>query len=194
MAFATVEELTSYLGGAALDPTAAQQALDLATAEVIAATGNRFEEATLAAVLGGTGSPVMILPDLPVSAVVEVLAAQGRADEDEVEADRFDWDEDGVLELIDGTVWARRRRWYRVTYTAGLSEVPAVVVGVVLGAAGRLTTNPQGLTGETLGRYSYTLAGNAAGGGLTADERARLEPWFISTRLRGTPEAPPEGS
>lgn len=174
----------------------AELLLKLASAEVRAYTGNLFDFVENDEVLvNGSGSRVLLLPEAPVRAVTEVLEAAGRTTETVLAGPLaaspvWEWDEDGVLERIDGGVFARRRRFYSVTYDHGFDVVPDEVKGIVLQVAARAFLNPEGLKQETLGRYSYTLAGEAAGVGLYGPERGTLDSYFVSRKMReGTASA-----
>lgn len=181
---ATVAELRIFLQDPDLDEEQARLFLTLASAEARAYTGNGFEWVEGDTIrLNGTGSPVILLPEAPVAAIIEIKAAAGTADAAVLADDSFDWDQDGVVELRRG-VFFRRRRWYEVTYDHGFENIPDEVKGAVLGIAARGLENPDGVTQETLGAYSYTLAGGAAGVGLVAGDRIALDPYFISTKIR----------
>lgn len=192
---ATKAELDLHLDDT-LDAEAAAHFLRIASGEVRAYTGNLFDFVEDdVVILNGTGSSVLLLPEAPVSAVTEVLEAAGRTTEAALAGPLetspvWEWDDDGVLERIDGGVFARRRRWYQVTYDHGFAAVPDEVKAVVLAAAARAIRNPEGLRQETLGRYSYTVAGESAGVGLYGPEREVLDPYFVSRKMReGTPSA-----
>lgn len=175
----------------------AELLLKLASGEARAYTGNLFDRVADDVVrLNGTGSRVLLLPEAPVSAVTAVVENPDAATPTTLAAPTatspsWEWDEDGVIERIDGGVFARRRRFYSVTYTHGFAVVPDEVKGVVLQVAARAFLNPEGLKQETLGRYSYTLAGEAAGVGLYGPERSVLDAYFVSRKMReGTAPAP----
>lgn len=173
-----------------LDTERAEFFLKLASGEVRAYTGNLFDfTEDDVVILNGTGSDVLLLPEAPVLDVTEILEAAGRTTEKALDGPlatvpRWEWDEDGVLERVDGNLWTRRRRWYQVTYDHGFSTVPDEVKGVVLQLASRGFLNPDGVRQETLGRYSYTLAGEQAGVGLYGPEREVLDPYFVSRKMR----------
>lgn len=187
---ATVAELRTFLDDPTLDEERAGLFLRIASGEVRGYTGQLFdyvEDDT--AILNGRGTKVLLLPELPVLAVTELLEAYATGDEAAIDgplADKpvWEWDEDGIIERIDGGVFRRRRRWYRVIYDHGYETVPDEVKSVVLRAAGRAFENPEGIRQETLGRYSYTLAGEQAGIGLYAPDRRDLDPYRFGTRGR----------
>jgi len=179
------------------EPIGADQAalfLKIASGEVRAYTGNLFDLVEDdVVILNGTGTRVLLLPEAPVSDVGEVLEAVGRTNALALggpltTSPSWEWDDDGVIERIDGGVFTRRRRFYQVTYSHGFEVVPDEVKGIVLSLASRSLLNPEGVRQETLGRYSYTLAGAAAGVGLHETELRTLDAYFVSTKMReGTP-------
>lgn len=196
---ATVAELELFLDDD-LDRARAELFLLIASGEVRGATGNEFSLVRGDVVLlNGTGAVALVLPQAPVLDVTEVLEAPGRNVELELagpEADRpsYEWSESGVLRRIDGNVFARRFRYYRVTLDHGFETTPDDVRGVVLRCAARGFENPEGLRQETLGRYSYTLAGEQAGIGLYGPDVRALEPYMIGTKMRAGSAASGSGS
>jgi hypothetical protein len=195
---ATAEDLALFLDED-LDPARAELFLRLAGGEVRAATGNGFdfvEDEEI--ILDGKGTPVLLLPRIPVvdvSEVVELAYAGGtelELDPTSASSPGFEWSEDGILRRLDGGHFRRRFRAYRVTYSHGFEAVPDAVVGVVIRCAARAFENPDGIRQETLGRYSYTLAGEQAGIGLYAPDLRDLAPYMIGPGARpvsGTPAA-----
>jgi hypothetical protein len=187
---ATVAELRIFLDDPTLDEDRAELFLRIASGEVRGYTGQLFDLVENdEVILNGRGTRILLLPELPVLAVTEVLEAYATTDEATIAGPLdaspiYEWDEDGVLERIDGGVFRRRRRWYQITYDHGYATVPDEVKSVVLRAAGRAFENPEGIRQETLGRYSYTLAGEQAGIGLYAPDRRDLEPYRHETRGR----------
>lgn len=188
---ATVAELRLFLEDPTLDEERSELFLRLASGEARGYTGNLFDYVEDDVVrLNGTGTAVLLLPEAPVADVSSIVQAVGLADELELElpgptaAGVVEWDEDGVLERIDGGVFARRRRYYAVTYSHGFENVPDEVKAVVLRVAARGFESPDGVRQEALGRYSYTVAGEAAGIGLYAPDRRDLDPYFVSSKMR----------
>lgn len=187
---ATVAELRTFLDDPTLDEERAEFFLQIASGEARGYTGQLFDLVEDdEVILNGRGTRILLLPELPVLAVTEVLEGYGTVDEAVIAGPLgaspvYEWDEDGVLERIDGGVFRRRRRWYRVTYDHGYEVIPDDVKGVVLRAAGRAFYSPEGVRQETLGRYSYTLAGEQAGIGLYAPDRLELDPYRFETRGR----------
>lgn len=187
---ATVPELRLFLEDDTLDAERAELFLRLASGEARGYTGNGFDWIEDDVVrLNGTGTPVLLLPEAPVADVSELVQAVGLAAELILESPvdtspAWEWDEDGVIERIDGGVFARRRRHYQITYSHGFEVVPDEVKAVVLRVAARGFESPDGIRQEALGRYSYTLAGEAAGMGLYAPDRRDLDPYFVSSKMR----------
>ena len=176
---ATAETLRRFLDLTTIDTERADLLLSLASGEVRGFCGQLFDfvEADVV-ILDGKGATVLLLPELPVASVEEIIEAPGFLMERELagptaSSPAFEWNEDGIVRRIDGGVFDRRLRYYRVTYSHGWSTVPDEVMNVVLRVAARSYDNPQALRQETLGRYSYTIAGDQAGVGLfDADTRA----------------------
>jgi len=187
---ATVPELAAFIQDD-VDETDGELYLRLASGEVRGATGLLFDPVTDDTVrLSGKGSRILLLPEAPVSDVTAVVENAGSATPTTLLLDVFDWDEHGVLERIDGGVFVRRRRFYSVTYDHGFAVVPDEVKAVVLRLAGRAITNPEGMRQESLGRYSYTLAGEQAGVGFYAPDLVDLEPYLLTKRMRAGTAAP----
>lgn len=194
---ATVDELLTFLelDSGDVDSAKAELLLRIASDEVRAYTGRLFDEVLDdEVILAGKGAPSLILPDAPVTDVAEVLEAQGTDDElaldgPDAASPDYQWTEEGFLRRVDGNVFARNLRWYKVTYSHGYAELPADVLGVVLKVAGRALDTPEGgQKQETIGRYSYTAEGEAAGVGLLEADRNKLAYLRITGRSReGTP-------
>lgn len=179
-ALASVEALRLFLDDPTLDETRAALLLDVASGEVRAFCGQSFDAVTDdEVILDGTGTRVVMLPELPVLAVSVVELGPGGARDElagpEAARPAWEWSENGVLRRIDGAVWRRRFRWLRVIYSHGFDPIPDELVGVVLRVAARGVDNPEGTRQEALGRYSYTAAGESAGLGLFGPDRATLE-------------------
>lgn len=187
---ATVAELRTFLDDPTLDEERSELFLRIASGEVRGYTGQLFDYVEDdEVILNGRGTKILLLPELPIVAVTEVLEGYATADQATVNGPLttspvYEWDEDGVLERIDGGVFRRRRRWYRITYDHGYPVVPDDLKGVVLRVAGRAFDSPEGVRQETLGRYSYTLAGEQAGIGLYEPDRMALDPYRFETRGR----------
>lgn len=161
---ATDDELRQFLNDEDIDTDRAELLLGLASGLVRRYTGQLFDEVTDEALtLDGNGTPVLLLPELPVNDVASVVEdprgdALALADDTD-----FEWSEKGILTRLSGC-WRRRARWYVVTYSHGYAEIPGDVKGVVLRVAARGITNPEGVRQETLGSYSYSYGGSDAVG------------------------------
>lgn len=183
-ALVELEELERFVGEefGPIDPEEGRLKLELASGEVRAFCGQEFTPRTDdEVVLDGTGTRVLMLPELPVldvSVVEEGLggartALPGPGDAGTV----WEWSSDGVLRMLHPRdVWARRFRFYRVLYSHGFEPIPDALKAVVLKVAARSLEDPGGaMRSETLGRYSYTVAGSDAGVGLTRSDETTLE-------------------
>lgn len=147
MAFATQDDLEAFVGHP-VDATRAQLLLDLASASVAEAAGVPIaaldgDEVTLY----GTGSPLLLLPAWPVTAVATVTV-------DGTAVTGFTWNRAGELRYSGG--WTRGADIV-VTYSHGYAEaaVPTTIKSVTLEVAARGLMNPQRL-------QSYTGDGTAA--------------------------------
>lgn len=192
---ATADDLQARLGRD-LTPDEEARATALladASARVRAYAGQDFApSAETTIVLRAAGGRIR-LPQRPVTAVTTVKAVAGLPGLSDLPM--LDWSWDGINEVILGTnalIINLPEGWwdeddyaypgtYRVTYTAGYDEVPADVVAVVCGMVLRTLTAPTmmgGVTGETIGSYSYRLDGGAGVGlavALSADDRRALD-------------------
>lgn len=195
-ALATVEDLKARLGR---ELTEAEQAraealLADASAMIRAYTGQEFDLVEDDEVVLRVQSGVVRLPQRPVTAVTSVVAIGGDGVPDVAIVDYiFDgidqirigegsfvinlpaiwWDDDGY----PGT--------FRITYSHGYQNPPADVVAITCGMVLRTLTAPTmagGVTGETIGSYSYRLDSAGAGTAvvLSGDDRKAL------TRYRNT--------
>lgn len=198
-ALAELAELELFVGDS-IDPAEGRQMLDLASGEVRAYCGQDFTPMTDdELVLDGSGSRVLLLPELPVLDVSLVEVGLGGARETlagpESSSPAWEWNEDGILERIDGGVWPLRRRFVRAVYSHGWEPIDLAVKGVVLRVAGRSLDAPTGgERSETLGRYSYTIAGAEAGIGLFAPDRVALAPYKVDAPRRPRPSSAGSGS
>lgn len=176
---ATLEELETFLEDD-VDPGAGRLYLELASGEVRAYCGQEFTPRTDdELVLDGRGTSVLMLPELPVLDVSLLEEGPG-GDRTELPGPEtaspvWEWSENGILRRRSG-VFARRFRYYRAVYSHGWEPIPDVPKGIVLSVAARTLDSPGGgERSETLGRYSYTMAGAEAGVGLFAPDRLALE-------------------
>lgn len=131
------------------------------------------------------------LPKRPVIEVTAVVAV-GAAGAPDLPVTGWQWDGiDIVRTAVDSPSINLPELWYddeleaypgtyRVTYSHGDAAVPADVVAVVARMALRTMTAPSmagGLTGETIGPYSYRTDGSGVGTAvvMTDDDRKMLE-------------------
>lgn len=186
--FATVAELAAYLSrDIDNDDASALLALSLASDAVRAYIGQEIsivedEELTL----DGTGTTLVLLPELPVTDVSSVIedGLELTYDED------FYWSAQGELIRVEprweGITRVERpweslkrieRRWIKkpraivVTYSHGYATVPGPIKGATLALAGRLVDSPAGVKQETIGAYSVTYS---SGTPTLADNETRL--------------------
>lgn len=131
------------------------------------------------------------LPQRPVVDVTAVVAL-GAGGAPDLPVVGWQWDGiDIVRTMTDSPAINMPELWYedeaesypgtyRVTYSHGTATVPADVVAVVARMALRTMTAPSmagGLTGETIGPYSYRTDGSGVGTAvvMTDDDRKMLE-------------------
>jgi hypothetical protein len=143
MAFATAEELASFLQEATVDTYTAEQLLDLASDAIRMATGQQIDRVTDDVV------------SLPAPYGTELVLLQRPADEPTaitVGADAVtDWSFDGFYTLTRPGGWLA---WdstsgallpVSVTYSHGFTTIPKTIKGLCLQAAARAFRNPAGL-------------------------------------------------
>lgn len=129
--------------------------------------------------LDGSGWVDLILPGAPVTAVTAVVEdPDGDATELVVGTD-VDFSAHGILRRLNG-YFARRFRWYDVTYTHGFADVPEDVRNVVLRVAARGVSNPEGLATEGVGGYNAGFAFDETRlPTLSAPDRRELDPYRL---------------
>lgn len=195
-AFATAQELRTYLDGSTLATSPgvddewiaqAEMILDMIGADIQSAARNRIIEGTTTAKLPGTWSRDLELPRRPIVSITSaeingvVLAATG-----------YEWNERSILRRWrfalgaleesepptphDGAHWGGPGSTVTVVYSHGYSAetVPDEVKSLSLRVASRTIQNAGGVTQETLGPYSVSY-GNvlAAGGTHLTDKEVR---------------------
>ncbi len=177
-ALASADDLAARLGRDLTETEAARADVLLADASAKIRRYTR-QDFTLVeddeVVLRGPGGLIR-LPQRPVTAVSSVVALGGNGVPDLTLTDWL-WDGLDTVRIGEGNyVINLPETWwdddgypgtYRVIYSHGDAEVPADVVAVACQMVLRTMTNPSlagGVTGETIGPYSYRLEG--AGGGL----------------------------
>lgn len=152
MSLATIEELGTYTKNPDLDIEQGQLALDIATSQILSYTHRlgwsvqEDEEVTL----DGSGSSILLLPDVPVTDVSEITE-----DDEELDPESWEWSKAGIVSRIDGGCFQRRLRFYVVTYSHGEAP-PAYVKGICLAVAARAVINPEALSQE--GAAGYTVS------------------------------------
>lgn len=167
MAFATIVDLENATGREfAEDDATALAALDTATAIIQATTGQTLtevEDETI--VLDGSGTRVLLLPELPVSAVSSVSV-----DDEELDADEYQWSADGYLKRR-AQPWPEDLRSIEITYTHGYATIPPLVVSLTAKLAARLLDGSVSVRQESIGSYSVTYLNQS----LQADELVLLD-------------------
>lgn len=173
-------ELQTYLGDPNLDTDQADLVLGGVDALVREWTRQHLEEVTNEEVsLDGTGTDVLLLPELPVTAVASIV------DENDsstlTEDTDYRWWNNGIVRRLAGNTWIEHPRRYTVTYTHGYATIPAAIKQVVLRVAARAVSNPSGHASETIGSYSYQAGFDttARAAGLSDLDKRELSPWRI---------------
>lgn len=177
-ALASADDLSVRLGRdfTATEAARADVLLTDASAKIRKYTRQTFDlVADDVVVLRGPGGEIR-LPQRPVIDVTRVVALGGNGLPDVTLADWL-WDGIDMVHLGTGNyilnlpeVWWDDEGYpgtYRVTYSHGYAEAPDDVVAVACAMVLRTLTNPStagGVTGETIGPYSYRL--DSPGGGL----------------------------
>lgn len=183
--FASTADLASFLNrtiAVGAETTRAQLMLDLATAAIQNWCRQTISSAETTALLPGTWSQDLELPERPVTEV-DTVEVDGVATTD------WDWNERGVLRRgaasfaqtsvvnaagdADSTTqgaagsaqhWGGPQATVSVTYTHGFATIPADIKAVCLAVAGRAFTSEVGVKQESLGAYSVTYGGGGADG------------------------------
>jgi len=164
-ALATVADLEDRLGRSLTDveTTQAVALLDDASATVRVYTGRPFARVTETVRLPVVNGYVN-LPQRPVVSVTSVVDVYGAV----VTHEWFAGSHLNLASLTSESWWSPGSSYVDVTYTHGDLAVPAAILGVVCGIAKRALEVPaasSGLTGETIGGYSYSIGPVAASGG-----------------------------
>lgn len=191
--FATVADLGTFLnrtltGG---DASQAQMFLDGATAAIKQEANQTLERVQTSALLAGSWSNELELPERPVVAVAAVLlngVLVGTGD--------YEWNSRQLLRrgrlfgqsigTVDdyayrpGSTFGHQAHWggpsstVQVTYTHGFDPIPQVLVTLCLQVAARTMLNPAGIQSETVAGYSVRYVNHGSGGPtvlLDADEK-----------------------
>lgn len=113
--------------------------------------------------LDGNGATSLLLPKLPVADVVGVVEDPDGYANVLALGTQIEWNEDGIVRRVDGGTFARRLRWYAITYdvAAATFDELAVVKLVVLRVCARAAVNPEGLSQESVTGYASTFGFDA---------------------------------
>lgn len=159
-AFASVDELRSFIGDQALDSARAQLILDGVSDAIRDELGWNVLEETTTLTVDGEGRTHLFLPTLRLTAVISVME-DGVA---LVDSTDFTWRGNGTLTRVSGdpcslSRWTCRPRGVVVTITHGYPVAPGVFKAVTLDHASVFANNPGGaLKSETIGQVSLTYA------------------------------------
>lgn len=180
--FATPADLAVFLGREELEDAEflqAQLLLDLASDQI-----RRWARQTIdlvasdVAILAGSWSSELILPERPVVAV-SAVSVDGTA----LTADTgYTMSPPGVLHVgpsggssgrqgatgLRGGTWGGPAARVTVTYTHGFAAIPTAVKAATLAMAARVVASPSGVRSETVAGYSVTYA--AAGSSVQMDD------------------------
>lgn len=135
------------------DHVRADLLLELASGRIDTSLRQPLTQATETVTLDGTGTPILLLPTFPVTAVTSVVADGTPL----VFDDDFWWSASGILTRVGGC-WPGEPRSVVVNYTHGYAAIPASVKDAALKIAAIWWDNPLGLQSETIGGYSYRVA------------------------------------
>jgi hypothetical protein len=152
--FATIEELAAYTGREiAEDNASAALALSMASDAVRAyCMQNISAVANEAYTAEGPDSRVILLPEVPVTAVASV-----EVDGTALETTEYNWTRTGILSRIGG-VWQPDSTEIVITYSHGYATTPGPVKAATLSLAARIIDAPAGVKQETIGAYSVTYS------------------------------------
>lgn len=172
--WATPEELRLHLRLATIDAT--QAAAIIAEAETtVRGELDQEVDAVVGDVAGlvGNGRDIILLPQMPVTAVTSV-AVDGDLLEEGVD---YRWNRYGILTRLEGC-WPLDAD-VTVTYDHGYAVVPRAVKQVTVQVAGRAWVNPAGgaLASESLGDRSVSYDNARTGAALSGHERNMLAPY-----------------
>lgn len=189
---ASLTDLSDRLGRplTAAEETRAQALLADASAKVRAYTRQNFTRTDNETVVVRAQQGEIRLPQRPVLDVTGVVAI-GAGGAPDVPVVGWQWDGLDIIRAVtDSPVINLPEDWYddvdaypgtfRVTYSHGDAQVPDVVVGIVARMVLRTLTAPTvagGVTGETIGPYSYRTDGSGVGTAvaMTDDDRQELK-------------------
>lgn len=175
VALATIEELRNFLDDQEIPDAQGNLMLDAASGLARSYTGQVFDAvADDVVLLDGSGTGVLLLPQVPVTDVAALVEDPRGAARALIEGTDFEWSADGILRSL-GAPFALRFRWYEATNSHGYAAIPDGLKAIVLRVAARGVTNPEALRQETIGRYAWTAGGETAGLGLYAPDLRELD-------------------
>lgn len=198
MAFASPADLAQFLQTATeadatagdpnvLDTAIAQQALDSATATIVAACGWPILTETTTVLT--RACPTILLPTLRLTAVGSVVDQAGNT----VTPALYSWEEWGELTLW-GSWWSQRQiintgiatshtPWNRlaITFTHGYDTVPAAVKDVCLELAASRYNNPTNLASTSRLGAVDVFRRSTTDGGVDLDGDARLDAYRLAS-------------
>ena len=161
-AFASVELLQDRLQTDfdTLDRARAENLLDSATG-IIKREARQFIEQVVddVEVFPASSSSVLLLPELPVTAVSSVVAG----------SNPLTLTDDYLVDFTAGLLSVRYPAWLRwqddvtVTYTHGYATVPDDLVAICVEMAARAWINPRGVLSEQIGTYSARFVNTKPG-------------------------------
>lgn len=183
MAYATSDDLATYMTGTTVDPGQATLVLQLVSDEIDGYLGRSLTQQTYTdLLLDGPvpGSSTLVLPGYPVASIdaLSVMQTLGVWTDLTSGADYL-WSTNGIVTRIDSCYtpdsavapfWPRYPQSIRTTLTAGYApdDMPGTVRAVCLSAGARIMANPAGLQSERIGSYEvrYGSATQDAAGGV----------------------------
>lgn len=188
---ASLTDLSDRLGRplTASEEARAQALLADASAKVRSYTKQAFTRTDNETVVVRAQQGEIRLPQRPVIDVTAVVAI-GAGGAQDLPVVGWQWDGLDIIRTITGTPAINMpERWYdedggaypgtyRVTYSHGTAKVPADVVAIVARMALRTLTSPTlagGVTGETIGPYSYRTDGSGVGTAVLMTDEDRQE-------------------
>ncbi len=128
--------------------------------------------------LDGSGTTVVLLPQLPVVTVDSVYEDDTDGSSSALLTVDTDYKvgSNGILFRLAGATWKRGRENITITYDHGYSTIPSDVRFIAVNVAARLYDHA-GVTAETTGSYVATF--ESASAGLTEGEKAVLDAYRV---------------
>lgn len=168
-AFASTTDLEDYLQVTfdAADNVRAAKLLDHASAVIRRTARQDFDFTSNDAItLQPTGTKILLLPQLPVTAVGSVVM-DGITLVDDI---------DYRVTLPAGIIKHLRKRWTKpvdVVYSHGYSTLPEDLKAICVEMSARAWTNPRGVISEQIGNYSARWGADGPAG-LALDEQEKM--------------------